>query len=120
MQGSQQLTMRAGRPRRVMAVLPVLLLATSLTAAQDATSPPSRCSVHFIAELSPDVPNPRDGGFVSSLLGDHSGYRLYLRHVIDDTHLDMLLLGPGPKRNCRDVVESIRKDSRIQSLEVQQ
>jgi hypothetical protein len=116
----QRLSLRSRVRSRTTALAAVLAVAaTGAASAQDTAAAPLRCSVHFTAELTPDVPNPRDPGFVSSLLGDHGGYRLFLRHVIDDTHLDMLLVGPGPKRNCRDVVESMRKDSRIQSISVQ-
>ena len=81
-------------------------------------APPPNCVLQLVVKLTPDVPNLRDSGFVSSLLGDHTGYRLSLRHVLDDTHLDMLLFGPGPKRNCLQVVGSMRKDARIESIEV--
>ena len=43
----------------------------------------------------------RDPAFVGSLLSDHGGFRLYLQHVIDDTHLGMSILGPGMRRDCR-------------------
>ena len=89
------------------------------SAADDPPVPPPNCALKLVVELTPDVPNPRAGGFVSSLLGDNTGYQLTLRHVIDDTHLEMLLVGPGPKRNCREVVDSMRKDSRVVSIEVQ-
>jgi hypothetical protein len=100
-------------------LLALLVGAGGTVQAQQATAPPA-CSVHFVAELTPDVPNPRDSGFLSSLLSDNTGFRLYLQHVIDDTHLDLLLMGPGPKRNCREALDSIRKDSRIASIQVQQ
>jgi hypothetical protein len=102
-----------------MAASTALLIACGAALAQQ-SAVPRACTLRFVAELSPDVPNPRDNSFVSSLLGDHSGFALYLEHVIDDTHLDMLLVGPGPGRNCRQVLDSIGKDSRIQSIAVRQ
>jgi hypothetical protein len=89
------------------------------SAAAQAPAPPPWCALHLIVAVTPDVPNPRDPGFVSSLLGDNTGYRLTLRRMIDDTHLDMRLYGPGPKRNCRSVVDSMRKDARVSSIQVQ-
>jgi hypothetical protein len=96
----------------------LLALAAGYTAA-DEPSPPPQCVLHLLVSLTPDVPNPRDSGFISSLLGDHTGYQLTLRHVIDDTHLDMLLFGPGPKRNCREIVDSMRKDARVSAVQEQ-
>lgn len=87
--------------------------------AQQPPAPPAQCVLHLLVHLTPDVPNPRDSGFVSSLLGDHPDYRLSLRHVVDDTHLDMLLYGPGPRRSCSQVVDSMRRDARILSIDVQ-
>jgi hypothetical protein len=96
----------------------LLLLAVCATApAQQATAPV--CQLHFVLELTPDVPNVRDPAFVSSLLGDHGGFRLYLQHVVDDTHLDMSILGPGMRRDCRQVLDDMRKDARVKSLQVQ-
>jgi hypothetical protein len=95
------------------------LTGCGLAAADEPPAVPPQCALHLLVRLTPDVPNPRDSGFISSLLGDHAGYQLSLRHVIDDTHLDMLLYGPGPRRNCREVVESMRKDARIASIEEQ-
>jgi hypothetical protein len=97
----------------------VLLLAACAAApAQQATAP--YCQLNFTLELTPDVPNVRDPAFVGSLLGDHGGFRLYLQHVIDDTHLGMSILGPGMRRDCRQVLDDIRKDARVKSIEVQQ
>jgi hypothetical protein len=94
----------------------LVLASIGRSAAQQAPVAPN-CMLRLRVHLTPDVPNPRAGGFVSSLLGDNTGYQLRLRHVIDDTHLDMLLIGPGPKRNCREVIASMRKDSRVLSIE---
>jgi hypothetical protein len=103
---------------RAAGVALLALAGAGRSAADEPPAPPPQCALHLVVELTPDVPNPRDSGFVSSLLGNHSGYQLSLRHVIDDTHLDMLLFGPGPKRNCREVVDSMRKDARVASIEV--
>jgi hypothetical protein len=31
----------------------------------------------------------------------------------------MLLFGPGPKRNCQEVVDRMRENARVASIEVQ-
>jgi len=38
---------------------------------------------------------------------------------IDETTIDLLLDGPGPVERCQQVVESMRGDGRVQSIEVQ-
>ena len=100
------------------ALLALVLLAVCATAPAQQTTAPV-CQLSFLLELTPDVPNVRDPAFVSSLLGDHGGFRLYLQHVVDDTHLTMSILGPGMRRDCRQVLDDIRKDARVKSLQVQ-
>jgi hypothetical protein len=114
-----QLSSRSCIVARAATVALLALASAGRTAADEPPASPLSCMLHLVVELTPDVPNPRDSGFVSSLLGDHAGYQLSLRHVIADTHLDMLLFGPGPKRNCREVVDSMRKDARVASIEIQ-
>jgi hypothetical protein len=114
-----RLSLRSSTLARAAGVALLALAGVGRTAADEPPGPPPNCVLHLRVELTPDVPNPRDSGFVSSLLGDHADYQLSLRHVIDDTHLDMLLFGPGPKRNCREVVDSMRKDARVVSIDIQ-
>jgi hypothetical protein len=92
----------------------LLPLATCIAAADEASVAP--CALRLSVELTPDVPDPGDDGFVSSLLGDHTGFRLTLRRVVDDTHIDLDLSGPGPDDNCREVVRSMREDGRVLSV----
>jgi len=94
-----------------------LLLAASTVAAQE-PAPPQPCVLRLSLEVTPDVPNPSDGGFLSSLLGNNPGYQLSVRRVVDDTHVDLLLWGPGPDTNCRNVVDSMRNDGRVQSIQI--
>jgi hypothetical protein len=94
------------------------IAAVALLAAGNAQGdqPPS-CSMSLDVELTPDVPNARDPGFLSSLLGDHPAYRLVLRQQIDDSHLILQLTGPGAQDACEDVVDSMRDDSRVLSID---
>lgn len=117
MQRSQQLP----QPRRIAAALTAGLLAVFALAArgayaEDALQQPA-CVMRFSVELTPDIPNPRDGGFISSLLGDHPGYQLTLRRVVDDTHIDLQLYGPGPEESCGDVLASMSKDGRVVAIQ---
>jgi hypothetical protein len=83
--------------------------------ADDPVAPP-QCSMRLSVEVTPDVPNPGASSFVSSLLGNHAGYQLYLLQVVDDTHVILQLQGPGPAERCQAVVDSMSDDGRIQSI----
>jgi len=84
-------------------------------------APVAPCDLRLRVELTPDVPYPRDTGFVSSLLGNHLEYQLtLLRQDPENSSIITLnLTGPGPVAGCRDVVTSLRKDARVASVEVQ-
>ena len=103
----------------LIAVLEVLAVAQADSTAQ--AGPVAPCDMRLRVELTPDVPDPRDPGFVSSLLGNHPEYRLtLLRQDPDNSSVIALdLTGPGPGAGCREVVTSMRKDARVTSVEVQ-
>jgi len=92
------------------------LLATHTVNADEPIAPP-RCSMRLSVEVTPDVPNPGSGAFISSLLGNHVGYQLFLLRVVDDTHVDLQLQGPGPDEACQAVVDSMRNDGRVLSID---
>jgi hypothetical protein len=97
----------------LIAAMSVAVLAgTTATAA-----PPEPCDMPLIVELTPDVPDPRDTGFLSSLLSNHPGYRLTLRRQDDDTVIVLELTGPGPDDRCQSVVDAMRRDGRVLSVE---
>jgi hypothetical protein len=111
---------RSHIPPPFAAALVALFTAASAPGMVRADDPaPPTCTMRLVVEVTPDVPNPGDPGFLSSLLGNHPGHYLTLRHVIDDTHLDVQLYGPGPEDRCQAVVESMRNDGRVLSIEVQ-
>jgi hypothetical protein len=76
------------------------------------------CAMRLAVEVTPDVPNPSDAAFISSLLGDHAGYQLFLLQTVDDTHVILQLQGPGSVDRCQAVVGSMRDDGRVLSIEV--
>jgi len=92
------------------------LLAAHSVSADDPVAPP-QCSMVLLVEVTPDVPNPGNGAFISSLLGNHAEYQLFLLRVVDDTHVSLRLQGPGPNERCQAVVDSISNDGRVQSIE---
>lgn len=93
------------------------LLLTDRLSADEPMAPPS-CALRLSLEVTPDVPDPTDGGFLSSLLGTHAGYQLFLISRDDDTHVTLQLQGPGPAERCRAVIASMRDDGRVQSIQV--
>jgi hypothetical protein len=95
----------------------LVLLGTFRVVADEPVAPPT-CALRLSVEVTPDVPNAGDGGFISSLLGDHAGYQLFLLQVVDDTHVNLQLQGPGPAERCQAVADSIGNDGRVVSLQV--
>jgi hypothetical protein len=76
------------------------------------------CHVRLIVELTPDVPNPTDAGFLGSLLSNQVDYRLSMRRERSDSLLVLDLTGPGPNYRCRKAIEAIRRDGRVLSVHV--
>jgi hypothetical protein len=103
----------------LIAVLEVQAVAQAESTAQPA--PVAPCDMRLRVELTPDAPDPRDAGFVNSLLGNHPDYRLTLQRRDPDSSsvIALDLTGPGPEAGCREVVKSMRNDPRVTFVEVQ-
>jgi hypothetical protein len=99
--------------------LEVLDVAQAENTAQPA--PVAPCDMRLRVELTPDVPDPGDASFVSSLLSNHPDYRLILQRQDPDNSsvIALDLTGPGPEAGCREVLNSMRKDARVTSVEVE-
>jgi hypothetical protein len=76
------------------------------------------CDLRLTVELTPDVPDASDDGFLSSLLNNHPDYRLGLLREEDASVVELALSGPGPEYRCQGVVETMRKDARVLSIRV--
>jgi hypothetical protein len=100
----------------VSAIAAVGLFAACAVHADEPVAPP-KCSMVLSIEVTPDVPSPGNGAFISSLLGNHTEYQLFLLRVVDDTHVNLRLQGPGPDERCQAVVDSMRNDGRVLSIE---
>jgi hypothetical protein len=98
-------------------LLGTALLAIVFGVEDAAADPPGPCDKYLTVALTPDVPNPRDLAFLSSLL-TIPGYQLVWRKQNDDTSIELELTGPGPEDQCRAVIAAIRKDARVQSIHV--
>jgi hypothetical protein len=95
------------------------LLATVL-AGNVAAAAPAMCDLRLSIELTPDVPEPPDTGFLSSLLNNQVSYRLTLLGLQSGSVIVTELAGPGPEYRCRNVVDAMRKDGRVLSIHVDQ
>jgi hypothetical protein len=67
--------------------------------------------------FSLEVPNSGNGGFISSLVGNHTEYQLFLSRVVDDRRVDLQLQEPGPEDRCRPAVDSMRNGGRVFSIQ---
>ena len=76
------------------------------------------CDVGLTVELTPDVPNPRDTGFLGSLLSNQVNYLLTLRQSRAASLVVLELTGSGPAYRCRQAIEAIRRDGRVLSVHV--
>jgi hypothetical protein len=97
-----------------------VVLAAVLVCAEAAAAPSAPCDLRLVIGLTPDVPDPRDTGFLSSLLGNHPSYQLSLARQRDGSVIVVELTGPGPKYVCEHVVDDMRKDGRVQFVHVHQ
>jgi hypothetical protein len=78
------------------------------------------CDSRLSVELTPDVPDPRDAGFLSSLLSNDVGYELVFRGKTDDSNIVVELIGPGPEYRCREAIQTMSRDARVLSIHVLQ
>ena len=101
------------RSYRWIPIAAALLIANTALAAA-----PAACNVELTVELTPDVPNPTDEGFLGSLLSNQVDYLLSLRRERSDSLLVLELTGPGPAYRCRSAIETIRRDGRVLSVHV--
>ena len=105
--------------RRGGSILSAAMLAAVLVNNIAAASP-EVCNQRLSVELTPDVPNPLDSGFLSSLLSNHADYRLTLWGWRPGSVILIELTGPGPDYRCGNVVEAMRRDGRVLSIHVDQ
>ena len=84
-------------------------------------TPVAPCDMRLRVELTPDVSNPRDAEFIGSLVNSHPDYQLSLERsdLENSSVIALALRGPGPEAGCRDVVQSMRRNARVVSVEVQ-
>jgi len=92
-----------------------LALASTVAGSAAAAATPASCDLELTVALTPDVPDPRDPGFLSSLLSNHPAYELVLREHRDSSVIGVELT--GPESGCREVIETMRRDGRVLSVD---
>jgi hypothetical protein len=102
-------------PKRIWAVQ-AAGIALGLALGTALAQVPPTCHRHLSVELTPDVPNPRDLAFLSSLL-TQPGFQLAWAGQ-NGSAIELDLTGPGPEDQCRAVIAAMRKDARVQSITV--
>jgi hypothetical protein len=95
-----------------------VVLASMLVFGTVSAAAPAPCHVRLTVELTPDVPNPTDAGFLGSLLSNQVNYLLSVRRERSDSLLVLDLTGLGPNYRCRNAIETIRRDGRVLSVHV--
>ena len=94
------------KPASIVAML-IFLVGTSVTTVAETP----RCKIKLAVQLTPDVPNPRDPSFLSSLSDDPRFVLTWVRST--DTGVILELTGPGPQYRCSNEIGRIRRDGRV-------
>jgi hypothetical protein len=115
--GTQHCKNSVGNARANAIAVAAALLQIMSSGTAAGTSPVD-CDLRLLVELTPDVPDPRQGNFLSSLLGRNINYRLTYQLRSDASVLVLELTGPGPTYACQGVVDDMRKDGRVRSIEL--
>jgi len=105
--------------RQAVAATAVAALLQVFGGSSTATAQDAECDLRLAVVLSPGVPNPDDDGFLSSLLNNHVAYRLELLRQEDSSVVELDLRGPGPENRCQNVIETMRRDARIEAIRVE-
>ena len=99
----------------------VALLGLWWGSAAAGSAPEPACELLLAVELDPAVPDVNGEGFLSSLLNRHFDYSLeFLRqNEQDPADIEVRLTGPGPEYRCLRVLETMRRDARVQSIRIE-
>jgi hypothetical protein len=105
-------------PARGMGIFSAVVLLSVLVSSTASAGAPAPCDVRLTVELTPDVPDATDAGFLGSLLSNQVGYLLTLLRERSDSLLVLELTGPGPDYRCQNAIEAIHRDGRVLSVHV--
>lgn len=111
----------SGRARVFATASLIVALAFPAVSTVAEAAPPAPCDLRLAVRFTPDVSNPRDPAFLGGLLGSNTGYMLRVHRRgsdSDDSYAELQLTGPGPSYQCESVVDSIRHNGSVISLDV--
>jgi hypothetical protein len=99
-----------------MKMIKIALLTTALLLPSLAAAQVSKCTLQLNVQVTPDVENPRDPGFLSTLAGNPA-YSLIFVRTSDEGDAEVLQLS-GPPGTCHSQVEIMKMNSHIINIEV--
>jgi hypothetical protein len=102
---------------RVFVLLAVALGIAATTAEADAQAP-ATCTLRLLVQLSGEVENSQDPAFLSSLAGTPGFVLTWISASKPDMTVTLKLTGQGSDYACRQEVERIRNDARVNELTV--
>ncbi len=104
--------------RASIAVAVALGLGLGCPVAAHAVEQQPRCDLRLAVTFTPDVPNSQSPGFLGAILGDPQ-YRLtWLSGT--NTQATVELTGPGPRSQCQNALNRLRRDSHVLDVKVLQ
>jgi hypothetical protein len=78
--------------------------------------PQESCNLRLAVELTPDVPNPRDPGFLGSLLADPVFHLTWVRNT--DSGIVVDLGGPGPSYRCKSALRQLKRNTHVLDVKI--
>ena len=100
----------------VSTICAAVVLSGGLVAPPAGAQIPPNCAAKLLVNLTPDVPDPRAQSFLDSLAADPVFKLYWVRST--ETSVVLELVGPGPDYRCREEIRRIRKDGRVERLQV--
>jgi hypothetical protein len=96
--------------------LVVSALVGVLTTGNVEAAAPDACHLRLAVDLTPDVPNPRDPGFLGSLLSDPLFRLTWVQS--SDSGIVVELTGPGPDYRCKNAMTQLGKNTHVLQVKV--
>jgi hypothetical protein len=93
-------------------------LATVFGVGDGRSAVPDRCHARLSLKLTPDIPNPRDPTFLSTLTANPLYQITWVEG--DDTTAVVDLTGPATDFHCEDEIRRLGRDAHIMDLKVLQ
>jgi hypothetical protein len=99
-------------------ILAAVALGIAATTAESDAQAPATCTLRLLVQLSGEVEDSRDPGFLSSLVGTPGFVLTWISASKPDMTVTLKLTGQSSDYACRQEVERIRNDARVDELTV--